>query len=101
MPRIAFKYLVLKGLSLALVPFALPSPAPAETAQAAANPTEVTIELRAHDRKGNIVPDLKPSEVEITDAGAAVSLKSLRFAGQQQDPETASRRRTASWRSNS
>jgi len=88
MPRIAFKYLVLKGLSLALVPFALPSPAPAETAQAAANPTEVTIELRAHDRKGNIVPDLKPSEVEITDAGAAVSLKSLRFAGQPQDPET-------------
>ena len=79
---------ILKDLSLALVPFLFPFSAAAQAGPAAANPTEVTVELRAHDRKGNIVPDLKPSDLEITDGGVPVSLKSLRLAGQTQETIT-------------
>ncbi len=44
----------------------------------AANPTEITVDLTPHDKKGNIVPDLRP----FTDGGIPVSLKRLRLAGQ-------------------
>ena len=90
MPSIGFvRPQILARLGLALVPFLFPLPAPAPTAPApagaaAANPIEVTVDLMARDKKGNVVPDLKPSDVEIIDGGVAVSLKSLRLATQPQ-----------------
>ena len=90
MPSIALvRPQILARLGLALVPFLFPLPAPAQTAPApagaaAANPIEVTVDLMARDKKGNVVPDLKPSDVEIIDGGVAVSLKSLRLANQPQ-----------------
>jgi len=77
-------------LSLAFLPFLFLLSAPAPTGSVlvgatATSVTEVTVELTAHDRKGNPVPDLAPSDVEITDGGVPVSLTSLRFSGQTQE----------------
>jgi VWFA-related protein len=51
----------------------------------AANVTEVTVELTAHDRKGNTVPDLTTSDVAITDGGVPVTLKNLRLTAETQE----------------
>jgi VWFA-related protein len=90
MPRVVSKSKVLAGLSLASLPFLFLLSAPAPTGSVlagatATSVTEVTVELTAHDRKGNPVPDLQPSDVEITDGGVPVSLTSLRFSGQTQE----------------
>jgi len=45
----------------------------------AANAPELTLELSAHDKKGNAVLDLAPSEVQIIEGGKPVPLKSLRL----------------------
>jgi VWFA-related protein len=94
MPRVAsVRPQVMVRLALAFVPLLFQLPARAQTGAvpggaAVANPSEVTVDLTAHDKKGNLVPDLKPSEVEITDGGAAVSLTSLRPAGHTQETIT-------------
>ena len=86
MPRvIPVRPQVLRRLALTFVLFLIQLPAhaqtsPASVVPAASNATEVTIDLRAHDKKGNIVPDLQPSDVQIVDGGVPVSLKSLRLA---------------------
>ena len=90
MSRITSKSQVLAGLSLALVSFLFQLPAFSQTGllpggARAANPTEVTVELSAHDRKGNTVPDLTVADVAITDGGVPVSLKSLRLAAETQE----------------
>ncbi len=45
----------------------------------AGKPAEVTLELTAHDKKGNPVLDLDRSEVQITEGGKPVPLSSLRL----------------------
>jgi VWFA-related protein len=77
MPRIVSKPQILT--QLVFVPFLFQLPA---RAQAVANPTLVTFDLRAHDRKGEFVTDLTASDVQIVDGGVPVSLKSLRLAPQ-------------------
>lgn len=82
-------------LALALVPFLFSISTYSQTASvpaggagsgaAVANPMEVTVELTVHDKKGNPVPDLTMNDVEITDGGVPVSLKSLRLAGETQE----------------
>jgi len=90
MPRIVSKPPVLAGLSLAWISFLFQLPALAQTGllpggATAANPTEVTVELVAHDRKGNTVPDLTVADLAITDGGVPVSLTSLRLAAETQE----------------
>jgi VWFA-related protein len=90
MPRIVSKLQLLAGLSLALVPFPPPFPALAQTGllppgARATGVSEVTVEVTAHDRKGNTVPDLTVADVAITDGGVPVSLTGLRLAGQTQE----------------
>jgi VWFA-related protein len=58
---------------------------PAPAAARANNVTEVTVEVIAHDRKGNTVPDLTTSDVAITDGGVPVDLKSLRLTAETQE----------------
>ncbi len=41
---------------------------------------QVTLDLTAHDKKGNAVLDLEPAEVQIVDGGAPVKLSSLELA---------------------
>ena len=89
MPRLTAKLRLVAGLSFAAVPFLLPLQEAAQTGllPAGARATgvaEVTVELTAHDRKGNTVPDLTVADVAITDGGAPVSLTGLRLAGQAQ-----------------
>ena len=90
MPPVTPKPQVLAGVFLALLPFLFLLSAPAPTGSVlagatATSVTEVTVELTAHDRKGNPVSDLATSDVEITDGGVPVSLTSLRLAGQTQE----------------
>jgi VWFA-related protein len=90
MPQIVIKPHLLAGLSLALLPFVFSVPTYSQTASAAAgatatNRTEVTVELTAHDRKGNAVSDLTAADVAITDGGVPVTLNGLRLAGQKQE----------------
>jgi len=70
---------LLARFALAFVPFLCPMPLPAQSG-AGANLAEVTIDLAAHDKKGNVISDLQSSDVQITDAGVPVTLKSLRPA---------------------
>jgi VWFA-related protein len=64
-------------------------PVPAGTTgpgPAAANGPELTLELSAHDRKGNPVLDLAASEVQIVEGGKPVPLSSLRLVTAPQAP---------------
>ena len=81
-------------------PSAAASPAnpvpPAPGINIPANVQEVLVDLVARDKKGNLVRNLEPSDLEITDDGAAVKVKDLRYvtggvaahvqAGQQAQP---------------
>jgi VWFA-related protein len=44
------------------------------------NVDEVALDLTAYDKKGDIVADLKPGDLEIVDGGAPVRVKDLRIA---------------------
>jgi VWFA-related protein len=64
------------------------SAAPAGAAKpesAAINPTEVTVEVTAHDKKGGTVSDLTAADVQMVDGGVPVTLKSLRLAGETEE----------------
>jgi VWFA-related protein len=73
-------------LSLIFMIFVFYLPAQAQNAAAAGKAVEVTLELAAHDKKGNAVLDLAPSEVQIVDAGKPIPLQSLRLITQPQVP---------------
>jgi VWFA-related protein len=66
-----------------------PAPAvPQGPGPAAVNPTEVTVEVTARDKKGTTVSDLTPADLEITDGGVPVSLTSLRLASETRETIT-------------
>jgi VWFA-related protein len=93
MPHIVSKPHIIAGLSAALLlfPFSVSTysqTAAAGPASAAVNPAEVTVEVTAHDKKGNTVSNLTPADVEVTDGGVAVSLTSLRLAAETQETIT-------------
>ena len=80
------------GWSLSAQP---PQEKPASSAQAkeVANVNEVLVDIVARDKKGKLIRDLRPEEIEITDDGNPVKLGSLRFvtgqAGQAAAGESA------------
>jgi VWFA-related protein len=90
MPSIGSKSHLLAGVSLALLPFLFSvstysQTTPVPAGARAAGVSEVTVELTAHDRKGNTVPDLAIADVAITDSGVPVSLTSLRLAAETRE----------------
>ena len=57
-----------------------PAPAPPDTGlKIVANTEEVSLDLVVRDKKGRPVPDLKPEDLEIKDAGKPVKLSGLRL----------------------
>lgn len=74
---------VLLSLSLLLSAQAQtgPASAAAQKQTAGAAGPEVSIDLLARDKKGNLVSDLTPADLEITAGGAAVPVKSLVLGG--------------------
>ena len=64
-----------------------PVPAgPTGSAPTAGHAAGLTLELSAHDKKGNPILDLAPSEVQIIEAGTPVPLTSLRLVTEPQVP---------------
>ncbi|HLJ46860.1 MAG TPA: VWA domain-containing protein [Bryobacteraceae bacterium] len=56
------------------------SPAPAaSTTNIPANVQEVLVDLVARDKKGNLVGNLEPGDLQITDDGVPVKIKDLRY----------------------
>ncbi len=91
-PRVIARFaLVLVPLLFSIPTYSQTAPAAsgaAGPAPAALNPTEVTVEVTAHDKKGGTVPDLTPADVQIVDGGVPVTLKSLRLAGETEETVT-------------
>ncbi len=75
------------ALSFFLFPFLAqsgPVTAGTQRSDAIDKPAEVTLELTAHDKKGNPVLDLDRSEVQIIEGGKPVPLSSLRLVKEPQ-----------------
>ncbi len=51
-----------------------------QTTTVVSNVDEVGLDLTAYDKRGNVVADLKPGDLEIVDGGAPVRVKDLRMA---------------------
>jgi VWFA-related protein len=71
--------LLFAAVLLSLSAHAQTAPVPATAGATAGNGAERTIELSAHDRKGNPVLDLTASDVQVIEAGKPVPLDSLRL----------------------
>ena len=57
-----------------------------DAAAAIPDAAQVSLDLTAHDKKGNFVSDLQPSDLEVLDGGVPVRLDSLRLNTDAQSP---------------